>query len=176
MITIESKNKALDSLADAPMGSGIVLSAYGFAATMKAQQEEAEEKERERAKVKAKAAAAVAARPARPLVSKRPLPSRRQLLMLPPSNPAAASEGLEDGGCDGDAKENARRFSHDAHGGSYEGADDDEGGKDKDEDDDDDGADADAAPAAAGAWAMNMISNAASKFRVAGISRRRRLE
>ena len=30
MLTVEAKNKALDALAEAPVGSGIVLSAYGF--------------------------------------------------------------------------------------------------------------------------------------------------
>lgn len=169
-LTVEAKNKALDSLADDPVGSGVVLSAYGFAATMKAQaqQKEAEEKAKEKAKPKA---AVVVSRPL--LLQKRPLPSRRQLL-LPSNNPAAASEGLEDDD-DDDDKENAR----DAYEGSYEGAADmkvgeEEGKEEENNNNDDRDGDGDAAAPAAGI--MNMISCAASKFRVAGLSRRRRLE
>ena len=190
MLTVEAKNQALRSLADAPVGAGIVLSAYGFAAVAKAQRV-AEEKAKIMTKPKAKAAVAVVRRPAPPL---QPLASRRRRQLLLPI--AAASEGCEAGdeGSDEDDKGVAHR-SQDACEGSFETKELEEEGNGGNENKDNVGEEEEeeeeeeqqqqqhqedkenAPPAGAAAWGMSsMISNAASKFRVAGISRKRRLE
>lgn len=169
MLSVEARNKALDSLADAPVGSGIILSVYGFAATMKAEKEAAEKG----AKAAANPKKAAVVRPLQPLPSRRGQPP-----LLRPSNPPAASEGCDDE--KENDKENTRPF-HDAYEGYEMGVEGEEkenksGGENGDDKSGDGEKENDAAPAAAGAWTMNMISSTASKFRVAGISRKRRLE
>lgn len=179
-LSTQAKNAALDALADAPVGSGVVLSSYGLASLAAKRQN-------------SNKAAAVAkprlARPQPPLPQP-PLKSRRERLLAPAAAAAAAaSEDHQSPPKERFDEEHDYADTFEAAGEGDEAMEEDgefpnRRRRNGDEDDDDEkDAEKENDDATTNAAAVNtnwsgMLASAANKFRVAGISRRikRRLE